>query len=297
MQGESVGPEASRHLDAGASLPRVASLAGMSNWRHELKAQVRLATPVITVNLAMMAMGVVDTIMAGDFSTTALAAVGLGHAWLWCPLSFGIGVVMALDPLVAQARGARDEPAVARALQRGLLLALFVSIPVVITLLGARWVFEGLAALDLGQLLGLDSGTANGARAVGPMVPASVIPDASAYARISAIGVPALLVFSALRQTLQALGHLRAILVVSLAANFVNVFFNWLLMEGHWGLPRLGVAGCAWASVIVEIFMVAVLLWVTRPVVQPYLWPIRRQALQLRPFLRLFALGVPIGVA
>jgi len=266
----------------------------MSSWRTELSAQASLAAPVIAVNLAMMAMGVVDTQMAGHLSTTALAAIGLGHAWVWCPLSFGMGVVMALDPLVAQARGARDEPAVARALQRGLLMALFVSVPVAALSLAARWVFESLGAVDLGQLMGLG---APGATAVGPMVPSGVIPDAADYARISAIGVPGMLVFLALRQSLQALGHLRAILLVAVSANLVNVLFNWLLMYGHWGLPRLGVLGCAWATVIVEIFMVVVLLIVTRPVVAPYLWPIRRQALQWRPFVRMLALGAPIGLA
>lgn len=278
-------------------MPRAASLTGMSSWRIELSAQVRLATPVIAVNLAMMAMGVVDTQMAGHLSTTALAAIGLGHAWVWCPLSFGMGVVMALDPLVAQARGARDEPAVARALQRGLAMALVLSVPVAALLLAARAVFEGLGAVELGELLG-QGATGDAVRsALGPMVPASVIPDAAGYARISALGVPAMLVFIALRQTLQALGHLRAIMVVALAANLVNVLFNWLLMYGHWGLPRLGALGCAWASVIVEVFMVLVLLLITRPVVKPYLWPVRRQALQLRPFVRLFALGAPIGLA
>lgn len=257
--------------------------------------------PVVAVNLAMMAMGVVDTLMAGKYlSTTALAAIGLGHAWVWCPLAFGMGVVMALDPLVAQARGANDEPAIARALQRGLLMALAISVPVAAALLAAGFVFEALGGIHLSDLLGLEDASAADApvgHGLGPMVPASVISVASGYARISAFGVPALLVFLTLRQTLQALGKLRAILIVAVLCNLVNVLFNWLLMFGHWGFPRLGALGCAWATVIVEVCMVVGLLVVTRSVISPYLWPIRRQALEWKPFARLFVLGAPIGVA
>lgn len=274
----------------------------MSPWRSELSAQVRLATPVVAVNLAMMAMGVVDTLMAGRLSTTALAAIGLGHAWVWCPMAFGMGVIMALDPLVAQAKGAKDEPAIARALQRGLLMAVALSVPVAAVLLAAGPVFELLGRTALGDLVDLSAAGGAGSDGsvgypLGPMVPASVIPLASGYSHISAIGVPGMLMFVALRQTLQALGHLRAILVVAVFSNLVNVLFNWLLMYGNWGFPRLGALGCAWATVIVEVFMVVAILFVTRRAVSPYLWPVRRQALQLAPFLRLFWLGAPIGLA
>ena len=263
----------------------------MHSWRHELAAQTRLAGPVILVNLAMMMMGVVDTQMAGQLSTRALAALGLGHAWVWCPTIFGMGVVFAIEPLVSQARGAGDGEGMARAVQRGLGLVLVISLPIM-GLLAVSGPLLGLLA-DWGPL-----GLGEGALADQPgLIPAEVVPDAAAYARISALGIPCILTFSALRQTLQALGHLRPIVVVAVLGNGLNVLANLALMYGRWGFPALGLAGCAWATVIVQLIMALTVLAISRPVVGSLLWPLRPRALAARPLLRMLGLGVPIGLA
>ena len=79
--------------------------------------------PVVIIQVGMMAMGVVDTIMVGHLSARALAAVALGNLYFFGLAVFGMGTLMVLDPVVAQAVGARDEPAIARGIQRGILLA------------------------------------------------------------------------------------------------------------------------------------------------------------------------------
>jgi hypothetical protein len=53
--------------------------------------------------------GTVDSIMVGHYS-----AVALGNMYFFGLAIFGIGVLMVLDPVVAQAVGAKDEPAVTR---------------------------------------------------------------------------------------------------------------------------------------------------------------------------------------
>ena len=75
---------------------------------------LRLATPVVVIQVGMMLMGVVDTIMVGHISAVALAAVALGNLYFFGLGVFGMGTLMVLDPVVAQAVGARDEPAIAR---------------------------------------------------------------------------------------------------------------------------------------------------------------------------------------
>lgn len=250
----------------------------MSTLRAEISAQARLAGPLIITNLGMMMLGAVDTVMAGNLSTTALAAVGLGHAWVFCPISFGMGVVMALDPLVAQARGAGDEPAMARAVQRGLLVAVLLSLPVATVLLLSGQAFDLLARVGLPQ-------------------PAEVSPLAASYARVSAAGVTAMLLFLALRQTLQVLGHLRVLLVATLLANGLNVLGNGVLMNGWFGFPSLGAVGCAWSTVIVEWALVLLLLGLAWPQLKSLIWPLRPRAFAWIPLWRLVRLGIPIGVA
>src|SRR5690348_2927375 len=106
----------------------------------ELHATVRLALPVVLVQIGMMFMGVVDTVMVGHVSATVLAAVALGNLYFFNTIVLGNGTLMALDPIVAQAVGAHDTEAITRAVQRGLLLAIGLSIVTALLILPAHGV-------------------------------------------------------------------------------------------------------------------------------------------------------------
>src|SRR6201990_281369 len=95
--------------------------------RSELQATIRLAVPVVLVQLGFMLMGVVDTLMVGRLSAEALAAVAIGNLYFFNVSICGTGTLMALDPIIAQAVGAGDEETVARSVQRGLVLSLGLS--------------------------------------------------------------------------------------------------------------------------------------------------------------------------
>jgi len=90
-------------------------------FRAELRAMIRLAVPIVAVQLGQMLMGVVDTIMVGRVSAEAIAAVALGNLYFFGAAIFGMGALMALDPVVAQAVGAGDTVAVARVEIAGIL--------------------------------------------------------------------------------------------------------------------------------------------------------------------------------
>ncbi len=68
----------------------------------DLRLTVRLAAPVAFVQVGMVAMGMVDVIMVGHLSAAALAAVALGNLYFFGATIFGMGVLMALDPIIAQ---------------------------------------------------------------------------------------------------------------------------------------------------------------------------------------------------
>src|SRR5262245_31599345 len=102
--------------------------------RADLLALLGLAAPIVLIQVGTMLMGVVDTIMVGRVSAAALAAAALGNLYFWIVSALGVGVLMALDPIVAQALGARDELAVTRGVQRGLVLSALVTIPLALLL-------------------------------------------------------------------------------------------------------------------------------------------------------------------
>ena len=147
---------------------------------------LRLAAPIVLIQVGMMLMGVVDTMMVGRVSPAALAAVALGNMYFFAISIFGMGVLFALDPIIAQALGARDELAVPRGLQRGLVLSLVLTVPITLVL------------LTVGPVLELVS------------QPPEVIPDAAGYVYRSAVRCWPFYVFVVLRQTLQAHHRVRA---------------------------------------------------------------------------------------
>lgn len=239
--------------------------------RDELRALLDLAVPVVLVQVGMMFMGVVDTVMVGHVSAEALAAVALGNLYFFGVVIFAMGALMALDPLVAQAVGANDDPAIARAVQRGLLLALALAIPAMALMPPA-----GTVLTALGQ-------------------PATVVPLARDYVLRTIPSVLPFLAFGVLRQALQAMGRMRPVLLTILAANFLNVALNWMLIFGHFGAPALGVSGAAWATSISRWAMALLLAALGWPLLRRHLRPWRADSLTLAPLGRMIRLGAPIG--
>jgi MATE family multidrug resistance protein len=240
--------------------------------RDEFRAMLRLALPVVVVQVGMMAMGFTDTVMVGRVSSNALASVALGNVYVWGAIIFGIGVLMALDPVVAQAVGAKDTLGVSRGLQRGVVMAVVLTVPASLLLLTAAPVLALLRQ------------------------PGEITPVAATYAVISAAGVLPFYIFVVLRQSLQAMHRLAPIVWVIALANGANVLLNWAFIFGHLGLPPMGAIGSAWATVLSRWIMAALLLWMGRRELGPHLSPWRAESLERGPLKRMFALGAPIGV-
>ena len=240
--------------------------------RAEFRGLLSLALPVVAVQLGLMLMGVVDTMMVGRVSAEALAAVALGNVYFFAVIVIGMGTLMALDPVVAQAVGARDEPAIARGLQRGLLLALLLTIPAM----------AGMAVIrPLLRLAGQ---------------PAEIIEPTTVYGWIIIPSILPFYGFIVFRQTLQAMSRIAPIVWVTLGANILNALLDWVLIFGKLGAPALGVAGSALATTVSRWVLAVALLVAGWRELGPRLFPWRKESGQWRPLLRMFSLGLPIGV-
>jgi len=239
---------------------------------EELKRVVGLAFPVVLVQVGLMAMGAVDTVMVGHYAARDLAAVALGNLYFFCAVVFPMGLLMALDPVVSQAVGAGDGPAVGRAVQRGGLMALIFAIP------------SGMILLPGEAFLGFLN------------QPPEVAPVAAGYARAAIPGLFPFLGFVVLRQTLQAMGRMKPIVFTMVVANLVNLLFNWILIYGHLGVPEMGAVGSGWASSISRWIMFLGLLGLGWPLLRSHLRPLRPEAFRMGPLMRMIRLGSPIGI-
>ena len=244
----------------------------VTTYRATTRDLLRLAVPVTTVQVGMMTMGVVDTAMVGRVGAAELAAVALGSMYFFLISIFGLGVLMALDPVVAQGAGARDHEGVARGVQRGLLLACGLGIA------------ASLLHLPAAPILAL------------LRQPTDVVPIAGGYVRALIPGILPFFVFSVFRQSLQALHHTRALVIAIVVANLANVFLNWVLIFGHLGLPPLGALGAGIATSVTRWLMALGLLGAAWPLLRPLLLPLRPEIWQREPLMRILRIGLPIGI-
>ena len=239
--------------------------------RTELREMLSIAAPVVVVQVGLQVMGFVDTLMVGRLSADALAGVALGNFYFFNIAIFGMGTLMALDPVVSQALGAGDLGGARRGIQRGVLLAFVISVVV-----GAAFTFSGPAFEILRQ-------------------PHAVVPMARRYVEISTVGLPAFFIFVVLRQSLQAMLVVRPVLFAVVIANAVNVIANWVFIFGNLGAPPMGVAGSAWATVLARWVMLVALLVAGWPALRPHLTGSWRAATALGPLWATVRLGAPIG--
>lgn len=207
----------------------------ISTLRRELGPTLRLAVPVVLAELGWMSMGVVDTVMVGPLGPAAIGATGVGTSLHMAFSVFGMGVLLGLDTLVSQAFGARDVDDCHRWLFHGLVLALLMTVPVVAVCLVL------LAAIPS---LGFHP---------------DVAPLLDSYFSVVLWSTPFLLVYAACRRYLQGMHIVTPVMFALVSANLVNATANYSLIYGHFGLPRLGVTGAAWATFASRVYMVAVL--------------------------------------
>jgi MATE family multidrug resistance protein len=240
--------------------------------RADLRALVRLALPVVAVELGLMAMGAVDSMMVGHVSATALAATGLAWIYTYTILVLAIGTLVGTESLLSQAVGAGDDAAYAAALKRGLALAALLVVPSTLALLPTAPVLRLLAQ------------------------PPEIIAPATRFVHLSIAGLPPLLAFIVLRIALQARERIAPVLWAILLANGVNAALNWLLVFGHLGAPALGTDGSALASVAAR--------WTLLGAVLAFGWRDLRAAFAHRVVAlldrgalgRMLGLGFPVGI-
>jgi MATE family multidrug resistance protein len=194
----------------------------------EIRRTLDLAAPVMIGLVASFAMNFIDTVMAGRLpeKDVALAALATGGALWSAGLMVVIGLLMAVQPCVAQLDGAgrpRDAAAVAR---QGFWLAAWLAIPFFLL------VYNGAAVL---RLLDVDP---------------QIIPVAEGYLRALALGAPLMCLVMLQRFFSEGSGHTRPTMYIGLAGALLNIPFNWVLMYGHLGFPALGAVGCGYATAL-----------------------------------------------
>ncbi|MCG8476190.1 MAG: MATE family efflux transporter [Cytophagales bacterium] len=206
------------------------------NFKSHFRKNIKLAYPVMLSQAGQILVGVADSIMVGQTGTVPLAAVSFSNSVFVVLLTFGIGIAMALTPLVAEADGKRDELRVAALLKNGLW---------VISLIGILLTVCGFLILQ--KLEWFEQ-------------PAEVLELSVNYFSILSLSLLPAMIFQAGKQVVDGLSHTKQSMLISLTANLVNVVLNYILIYGHLGFSPLGIDGAGYATLISRILMTLLMM-------------------------------------
>ncbi|HUP25419.1 MAG TPA: MATE family efflux transporter, partial [Thermoanaerobaculia bacterium] len=239
----------------------------------EAGALFALATPLALAGLVSMGLSITDVVMMGWLGPTSRAAGAAASDLYSIFFYLGAGVLQAVSPLVAGARGAGRHSDVTRSVRQGMWAAIAVAVP------GAVAVWHADAILA--------------ALGVVPEIAAAARP----YARMMAITFLPMAGVMLLRQTLAACGRPRAFFWAMVGAVPLNALGNWVLMDGRLGAPRLGLAGIGLSSALVATFLMATLaLSIGRdPELRGYRFFAELPRPEWRRLVEIFRIGGPIG--
>jgi len=237
------------------------------NLRAELRDTLKLAGPIVLVQVGHMSMGMVDTLVAGRVGTTALAGLGLAANFFWTFTNVCMGALLALDTYFAQAVGSRDEHGLARYLAQSFWSSVIVTVVSAVGIVVGLWIYSAIAA------------------------PSETRAAFLGYMHYILWCLPTLFYFFVLQRYWQARHQVMPFLLIIVGANILNLVACFGLGLGWWGMPRWEVKGLAIATVISRYVMLAAgvvfTVWKLRPAsyrLPPLEWPVQG---------RIFLLGLP----
>jgi MATE family multidrug resistance protein len=245
-----------------------------ADYLRECRAILAIAWPMVIAQLAQMGTGVVDTIMAGHYSAVDLAAIAIGYN-IWLPIYlFSLGIMLAATAIIAQDYGAGRFQKIRDALPQSLWLALFLGL------------LAGPLCYNTGPLLELLK--------LDPVTHGKSLD----YLQATAFGLPATVVFQALRCHTQGIGVMRPFAIASVIGFFANIPLNYAFIYGRWGVPEMGAAGCGWATAIsMWLGPVLIAFYIARAKeLRPFLPPARVVAPHWPTLAEIARLGLPIGL-
>ncbi len=241
----------------------------------ELKIIAQHTGSVLAGQLAVMAFGIADTVIAGRYSDTALAALSVGSA-LYISVYVGlIGIVQALLPIWSEMLGAGQRHAVGASVRQSLYLGLIITV-------------AGMAALAFPAPL-----------LAWAEVPTTLLAEVSGYLTVLAFAFAPALLFRIYGAFNQSLGKPLMVTSLQVLALAVKIPLSIWLVAGGAGIEPMGAVGCAWATLIVNYFLLAlaVLLLRTQQIYAPFaLWQ-RMERPDWREIKSFFSLGLPGGMA
>jgi len=201
-----------------------------------------LAGPLVLQNFSQTLLGVVDTYFVSRISTEALAAVGLSSVMFFAVLMLFRSTANSSVVFVGRAYGERDNTKIGTAIGRSLNMVGWMSLVVLVL----PWLFASLMVFA-------SPGDNPLVRELG-----------TRYLQIRTLEIPLVMFSAVVWGFLVGRGDSRTPMILAWITVLLNIFLDWILVLGNLGVPALGVAGAAYATVMangLNAILSAVILW------------------------------------
>lgn len=190
-----------------------------------LKMVIMIATPIILQQIVETLVGLADSMMVSGYSEFGVSAVQIGSQWEQIATLFSFGICSGVGIYTAQFYGSRDEKNLKKSFGTMLMLSLAVAIPFVIVALIAPRMICGFYISD-----------------------PNIIQYGAEYLMITSISYIFVMISFCFNYTYRCMAKTKVTMVISSMTVLLNVFFNYLLIFGHFGCPELGIAGAAYGT-------------------------------------------------
>ena len=240
--------------------------------KSTFKVTLAIAIPLILGNLTQVAYGLIDTAMIGFLGYKQLAAASLVVNVIAIPFVIGIGLIMAVTPLVAIAKGQANHHKVSHVLYNGWIISIVVGILLA--------VIVHLLSYFL-PLMGQEP---------------TVVAYAKNYLIIMGYSLIPMMVFSASKNFADGLQYTQTAMVLSLISLPLNALLCWLFIFGHCGFPAMGVSGAGVATLITRIVLaIAMIVVIAKHKVFHPFTSLRKDAWQIKSatIKEMLGIGVP----
>lgn len=204
-----------------------------------LKKAILLAVPVALQNLMNTFCNLLDTLMIGQLDTVSIAAVGLANKVFFVFSLLVFGVCSGSSILAAQYWGNRDKESIHKVFGMALMVSILSSL---------LFVLPSIFAPKLVMAIFTNSPDA--------------ISVGAQYLRIACLTYPLIAVSNVIVAMQRSVGRVRAPIFTGLLSIGINFVFNYSLIYGNFGFPRLEVAGAATATCISRVCEMLILLGV-----------------------------------
>jgi putative MATE family efflux protein len=188
---------------------------------------LNMAVPSTIEALLSGLTGFVDTLMVSGIGITAVTAVGITTQPRMIILMLFLALNTGVTALVARRKGENDSENASKVFKQALLLSILLS--VVMTVVGIMTARPLLLFSGAGE---------------------DFIENAVVYYRIVTAGTVIQAVTMTINAAQRGMGNTRIAMTTNIVSNIVNIVFNYILINGHLGFPKLGVKGAAIATVI-----------------------------------------------